>query len=262
MRLLKFNFNSTPLVIFLLIISSNLYSQKRQYSINAGSNFTISTLSFEGKFGFYASGDVAFPLNNHLSLKTGIGIKQLSFSVSGSRTSEMIYFTGTNGQTLYNDREPFIIPGSVTQVGDSSYIENTQPLFIDSLHTYWGNSNYYPSNYFTLLFNIPIQLQVNLIKNKLLLTSGISVSSIIYAKNTINNKWGDPEASDYNNKSYTANKDFKSAFINANIGAKYKVFRNFYAGFEYERSITNISKIYNSLYLDSFSANLTYKFNK
>jgi len=71
----------------------------------------------------------------------GTTLNFLGFSVSAtidwrkggimySRTAGMMYFTGTGPQTLYNDRQPFIVPNSVVQVGtDASgnpiYKENT-----------------------------------------------------------------------------------------------------------------------------------------
>lgn len=57
-----------------------------------------------------------------------------------SRTAEMMYFAGTAPQTLYNDRQPFIVPNSVVQVAPGEYAENTTPVTINTLHTYWGQS--------------------------------------------------------------------------------------------------------------------------
>lgn len=48
-----------------------------------------------------------------------------------SRTSEMLYFTGNAVQTAYNDRQPWIIPNSVQNIGTSDapeYVENTTPI--------------------------------------------------------------------------------------------------------------------------------------
>ena len=48
-----------------------------------------------------------------------------------SRTAEMMYFTGNGSQTAFNDRQPFIIPNSVQNVGTSTapvYVENTVPI--------------------------------------------------------------------------------------------------------------------------------------
>ena len=63
-----------------------------------------------------------------------------------SRTKEMMYFTGTAPETLFNDRQPFVVPNSVVQVdvdedGNPVYGENTVPIEVGStLHTYWGQS--------------------------------------------------------------------------------------------------------------------------
>ncbi|MFT2007286.1 SusC/RagA family TonB-linked outer membrane protein [Pontibacter sp. 13R65] len=57
-----------------------------------------------------------------------------------SRTRATQRFAGTAPETLYNDRQPFIIPNSVVQVGTTGeYIENTTPITNDNLYDYWGN---------------------------------------------------------------------------------------------------------------------------
>ena len=62
-----------------------------------------------------------------------------------SRTSEMMHFTGTAPNTVYNDRQPFIVPNSVVKVdedddGNPIYGENTTPIDAGNLYTYWGQS--------------------------------------------------------------------------------------------------------------------------
>jgi len=266
------------LLVFLML-SADLYSQK-EYSVSAGSNYTIvSKYGDNGKFGFHLNGNVEFTINKHISITTGLGVKQLNLKTKGiSRSSEMTYFTGTNVESEYDDRQPFVIPGAVVVVGDSIYNVNNDPITIDSLgnlHTYWSNganliSSFSLSNYKLIILNLPIQIQFSLLKNKLELSYGVSISSVIYAKSYTDSKWINPEATSFgnnvsynaNNLSYNANSEFKSAFVNVNIGAKYKLFKNFFAGFEYERSISNISKLYSSTYLNNISVNLTYKLNK
>lgn len=63
-----------------------------------------------------------------------------------SRTAGMLYFTGTTPKTLYNDRQPFIVPNSVIQTGvddngKAIYAENTHPVIYDNLggmpDSYW-----------------------------------------------------------------------------------------------------------------------------
>lgn len=53
-----------------------------------------------------------------------------------SRTKDINYFVGNSLQTLYNDRNPFIIPNSVNKVGDS-YVENTTPVAVGNIWEYF-----------------------------------------------------------------------------------------------------------------------------
>jgi hypothetical protein len=55
-----------------------------------------------------------------------------------SRTAGMVWFTGIAPQTLYNDRQPFIVPNSVMNIGTDQdgnpvYVENTIPVTYDVL---------------------------------------------------------------------------------------------------------------------------------
>lgn len=60
-----------------------------------------------------------------------------------SRTKSITYFTGNAIQTAYNDRNPFIIPGSVNKVtaedGTVSYVENATALDATQIYNYWNN---------------------------------------------------------------------------------------------------------------------------
>lgn len=60
-----------------------------------------------------------------------------------SQTKNVSYFAGTVPATLYNDREPFIIPNSVVETGTDSkgnpvYEENTKPIDRINLPDYWS----------------------------------------------------------------------------------------------------------------------------
>ena len=61
-----------------------------------------------------------------------------------SRTKGTMFFVGNSPQTLYNDRQPFIVPGSVIQVKDESgkisYQENTTPVDYAHYDAYWYNN--------------------------------------------------------------------------------------------------------------------------
>ncbi|MBN2662232.1 MAG: SusC/RagA family TonB-linked outer membrane protein [Bacteroidales bacterium] len=63
-----------------------------------------------------------------------------------SRTAGMLYFTGITPTTLYNDRQPFIVPNSVVKIGEDGdgnpiYAENTRPVIQDNMggmpDSYW-----------------------------------------------------------------------------------------------------------------------------
>ena len=47
-----------------------------------------------------------------------------------SRTKNLMEFTGNGIVTVYNGRNPFIVPNSVVDNGDGTYSENTTPIFL------------------------------------------------------------------------------------------------------------------------------------
>ena len=56
-----------------------------------------------------------------------------------SRTKAINYFVGNAIQTAYNDRNPWILPGSVVDNGDGTYSENTVALTPTNIYNYWNN---------------------------------------------------------------------------------------------------------------------------
>ncbi len=61
-----------------------------------------------------------------------------------SRTKNITLWSGTVPETLYNNREPFIIPNSVVEIGEDAdgepiYAENTKPIDATNLVNFWGN---------------------------------------------------------------------------------------------------------------------------
>ena len=57
-----------------------------------------------------------------------------------SRTKGTSYFVGNSPETLYNDRQPFIVPGSVNQLTDGTYVENTTAIDHTKYDSYWNNN--------------------------------------------------------------------------------------------------------------------------
>lgn len=98
--------------------------------------------------------DYTMGISNQISYKGLNFTFSLDYRKGGlmySRTAEMTYFSGTNTETLYNDRQPFIIENSVVEVFEDNevvgYVENITPIVntppstrvSGNMHEYWGN---------------------------------------------------------------------------------------------------------------------------
>lgn len=75
-----------------------------------------------------------------VSLSAALDIRK--GGVMYSRTADIMYFTGNAIQTAYNNRNPFIVPNSVQQVGSDDdgnpiYGENTTFLTPSTMFNYW-----------------------------------------------------------------------------------------------------------------------------
>jgi TonB-linked SusC/RagA family outer membrane protein len=55
-----------------------------------------------------------------------------------SYTARLNYFNGNAWNSQYNDREPWVVPGSVIQVSEGVYAENTTPISRADVFTYYG----------------------------------------------------------------------------------------------------------------------------
>jgi TonB-linked SusC/RagA family outer membrane protein len=74
-----------------------------------------------------------------LSLNFGFDIRQGGLFYS--YTQRLSQFVGNSTNTLYNDRQPFIVPNSVIQNEDGSYSENTHPVDMTHIAEYWNEQN-------------------------------------------------------------------------------------------------------------------------
>lgn len=98
----------------------------------------------KGEWGV-AQNDFTLGINNsfsyrNLSLSAFIDIRQGGLFYS--YTSQLTYFVGNATKTTYNMRQPFLVPNSVQEVGDGSYVENTTPIDMANVYTYWySNTN-------------------------------------------------------------------------------------------------------------------------
>ncbi len=59
-----------------------------------------------------------------------------------SYTKDYMHWVGSGPETVYNDRNPFIIPNSVVDNGDGTYSENTTPVDPTALHTFYSNGGF------------------------------------------------------------------------------------------------------------------------
>jgi len=164
--------------------------------------------------------------NYILGVSTSLKYKNLSFSAAFdirqggymySRTAEMTFFSGTNMETLYNDRQPFIVEGSVVEVLNDDnevvgYEENTVPVVnsVDfyNMHSYWGqggtelNKKFVIDKSFVKLRSASIAYQIPKRFIQDIFINNISVA--LYGRNLLvwtpsDNQWIDPEATSFGN---------------------------------------------------------------
>ena len=80
-----------------------------------------------------------------ISLSASFDIRQ--GGIMYSRTKDICAWAGTIPVTLYNDRQPFIVPNSVYEAGRDNqgniiYKENTKPIDQEHLIEFWSNGGY------------------------------------------------------------------------------------------------------------------------
>ena len=121
-----------------------------------------------------------------------------------SRTRNLMQFTGNGIATLYNNREPFVIPNSVIVKEDGSYTENTVPIYLanSSYQDYFNEHGYglcgmayLQDRSFAKLRNIT--LTYNLPKKWIGPFSNIGVSAFVnnaFTWTAASNYYVDPEA--------------------------------------------------------------------
>jgi len=93
------------------------------------------------EYDFIAGAGTRFSFKG-IQLSANIDIKQ--GGIMYSRTKDISVWAGTVPVTLYNNRQPFIIPNSVYEVdqdesGNPIYAENNIPINAVTLVDYWGN---------------------------------------------------------------------------------------------------------------------------
>ncbi len=89
-----------------------------KYRMGLTNTFTYKGLSLSGTFDFRYGGYIY------------------------SYTKDYMHWVGSGPETVYNDRNPFIIPNSVVDNLDGTYSENTTPVDPTALHTFYSNGGF------------------------------------------------------------------------------------------------------------------------
>ena len=122
-----------------------------------------------------------------------------------SRTKNLMQFTGNSVITAYNDRRPFIIPNSVVDAGDGTYVPNTVPIqqtdgsYQDYFNLYgWGNGGtaYLLDRSFAKLRNVSVTWDLPRKWLKKAHIAGLSVSAFVnnaFVWTASDNYYVDPE---------------------------------------------------------------------
>lgn len=126
-----------------------------------------------------------------------------------SQTKNQTFWTGNAIETTYNDRNTFIIPNSVIQTGEDTYEENTTPVSLENLYTYFSD-NYNPATQGNFLIDKTFVRLRDLsiyydLKNDFIAKIGLTKLSLgFYGRNLFlwtpsNNSYVDPEATSFGN---------------------------------------------------------------
>jgi TonB-linked SusC/RagA family outer membrane protein len=81
---------------------------------------------------------------NYKGITVGVNFDIRMGGVMYSRTKDISLWAGTGPETVYNNREPFVVPNSVYEIGrdvngEPIYAENTIPIDAQTLQSFWGN---------------------------------------------------------------------------------------------------------------------------
>lgn len=125
-----------------------------------------------------------------------------------SYTAQLNYFVGNAVKTTFNERQPWLVPNSVRQLADGSYVENDRPISAGNQYGYWdpntNNAQYSEAvlkrdfiklREIVLTYTLPKSALGSKIK-------GIDFSLVarnVFLWTPKNNNFVDPESSNYGN---------------------------------------------------------------
>ncbi|WP_029904322.1 SusC/RagA family TonB-linked outer membrane protein [Prevotella sp. 10(H)] len=150
-----------------------------------------------------------------------------------SNTAEMMTWNGNATATMYNERQPFVVPNSVKLVG-GKYVDNDVPVTWENTYAYYNHSsNYYmyrdfilPKGYVklrevSLTYNFPKNLISKLGIVKELEVAVIGRNLLMWTPKA--NNFVDPEATNYGNDITSELGEFTAAPTTRSIGGSIKV---------------------------------------
>jgi hypothetical protein len=143
-----------------------------------------------------------------------------------SYTARLNYFVGNAWNSQYNDREPYILPGSVNQTPDGDFNENVTPIDRSNVFTYWGASTATEENHvldktFFKLRNVSLSYDL---PKSLIAKAKISDASVtLFGRNLVlwtpdDNHFVDPEGSTFGLDLTGQIGEFSSGPTNASYG--------------------------------------------
>lgn len=143
-----------------------------------------------------------------------------------SYSSRLAYFVGNAYNTQYNDREPWIIPNSVIETADGSFVENTTAISRASVSTYYGANDSYEYNHiltktFFKLRNVSLNYTI---PKSFMKEMPIRMASVgVFGRNLIlwtpkENHFVDPEANTFGNNLKNLYGEFSSGPSTAMYG--------------------------------------------
>jgi outer membrane receptor protein involved in Fe transport len=155
--------------------------------------------------------DFVLGLNNRFTFKGVTLSAVLDYRQGGkfwSNTAELMAFDGNSPITVFNDRQPFLVPNSVRQVG-TTFVENDIPILGTAMYSYYNHSTntlmyenmvldrtFVKLRELTLSYAIPKSMMGNC-PVKALEVSLVGRNLLMWTPKT--NNFVDPEATNYGN---------------------------------------------------------------
>lgn len=151
-----------------------------------------------------------------------------------SYTAQLYYFSGNATPTVYNDRQPFIVPNSVKKNTDGSYSENDIPVRWSNTYNYYNNASNYDQFRNWVLKRDYLKLREVVISytlpkeicEKTKTIKGVTISAIgrnLFMWTPKENNFTDPEGTNYGNDLGSEFGEFASAPTYRTFGGSIKI---------------------------------------